>query len=32
MFFIDTCHQAGLGVILDWVPGHFPQDDWALAR
>ncbi|MGB4228183.1 MAG: 1,4-alpha-glucan branching protein GlgB, partial [Candidatus Dechloromonas phosphoritropha] len=30
--FIDTCHQAGLGVILDWVPGHFPQDDWALAR
>ncbi|MGB7501678.1 MAG: 1,4-alpha-glucan branching protein GlgB [Azonexus sp.] len=31
-FFIDTCHQAGLGVILDWVPGHFPQDDWALAR
>ncbi|HEX5675239.1 MAG TPA: 1,4-alpha-glucan branching protein GlgB [Azonexus sp.] len=31
-FFIDACHQAGLGVILDWVPGHFPQDDWALAR
>ncbi|MGA9395772.1 MAG: 1,4-alpha-glucan branching protein GlgB [Azonexus sp.] len=31
-FFIDTCHQAGLGVLLDWVPGHFPQDDWALAR
>ena len=30
--FIDACHQAGLGVILDWVPGHFPQDDWALAR
>lgn len=31
-FFIDACHQAGLGVILDWVPGHFPQDPWALAR
>nr|MBL8409680.1 1,4-alpha-glucan branching protein GlgB [Dechloromonas sp.] len=31
-FFIDSCHQAGLGVLLDWVPGHFPQDAWALAR
>ena len=31
-YFVDTCHRAGLGVILDWVPGHFPQDDWALAR
>jgi len=31
-FFIDACHQAGLGVLLDWVPGHFPQDQWALAR
>jgi 1,4-alpha-glucan branching enzyme len=30
--FIDACHQAGLGVILDWVPGHFPQDAWALAK
>jgi len=30
--FIDACHQAGLGVLLDWVPGHFPQDQWALAR
>ncbi len=30
--FIDTCHRARLGVILDWVPGHFPLDDWALQR
>jgi 1,4-alpha-glucan branching enzyme len=30
--FIDACHQAGLGVILDWVPAHFPQDSWALAN
>lgn len=29
--FIDACHAAGLGVLLDWVPGHFPQDQWALA-
>jgi 1,4-alpha-glucan branching enzyme len=29
---VDACHQAGIGVILDWVPAHFPQDDWALAR
>jgi 1,4-alpha-glucan branching enzyme len=31
-YFVDTCHQAGLGVILDWVPAHFPKDDWALRR
>ena len=31
-FFIDTCHQAGLGVILDWVPGHFPRDAHGLAQ
>ena len=31
-FFVDACHQAGVGVILDWVPAHFPQDAWALAR
>ncbi|HLP80573.1 MAG TPA: 1,4-alpha-glucan branching protein GlgB [Nitrosomonas sp.] len=31
-FFVDACHQAGIGVILDWVPAHFPQDTFALAR
>ncbi len=31
-FFIDHLHQRGIGVLLDWVPGHFPKDDWALAR
>lgn len=31
-FFVDTCHQADIGVILDWVPAHFPKDDWALRR
>ena len=30
--FVDRCHGAGIGVILDWVPGHFPSDDWGLAR
>ena len=32
MFLIDTLHQAGIGVILDWVPSHFATDDWALAK
>ncbi|MCB5184249.1 1,4-alpha-glucan branching protein GlgB [Methylobacillus gramineus] len=31
-YLIDRCHQESIGVILDWVPGHFPKDDWALAR
>jgi 1,4-alpha-glucan branching enzyme len=29
---VDACHQRGLGVIVDWVPAHFPRDDFALAR
>jgi 1,4-alpha-glucan branching enzyme len=31
-YFVDTMHQAGIGVLLDWVPGHFPKDEWALGR
>jgi 1,4-alpha-glucan branching enzyme len=31
-FFVDACHQAGIGVWLDWVPGHFPTDAHGLAR
>ena len=30
--FVDACHQNGISVILDWVPVHFPKDDFALAR
>jgi len=30
--FVDRLHDAGIGVLLDWVPGHFPRDDFALAR
>ena len=32
MFFVDTLHQAGIGVILDWVPSHFPTDAHGLAQ
>ncbi|CAM3262315.1 1,4-alpha-glucan branching enzyme GlgB [Arthrobacter ulcerisalmonis] len=31
-FLVDSLHQAGIGVLLDWVPAHFPKDEWALAR
>jgi 1,4-alpha-glucan branching enzyme len=31
-FLVDRLHRAGIGVILDWVPAHFPKDAWALAR
>ena len=30
--FVDALHGRGIGVVLDWVPAHFPRDDWALAR
>jgi 1,4-alpha-glucan branching enzyme len=30
--FVERMHEHGIGVLLDWVPAHFPRDDWALAR
>lgn len=31
-YLVDQLHQAGFGVLIDWVPAHFPKDNWALAR
>jgi 1,4-alpha-glucan branching enzyme len=31
-FLVNALHDAGIGVLVDWVPAHFPRDDWALAR
>lgn len=31
-FFVDQCHQAGIGIVLDWVPAHFPSDSHGLAN
>ncbi|GGY79590.1 1,4-alpha-glucan branching enzyme [Streptomyces nitrosporeus] len=31
-FLVDALHAAGIGVLMDWVPAHFPRDDWALAE
>ncbi|EOD69803.1 1,4-alpha-glucan branching protein GlgB [Amycolatopsis vancoresmycina] len=31
-YFVDRLHQRGIGVLVDWVPAHFPRDSWALAK
>ncbi|ARZ67779.1 glycogen branching protein [Streptomyces albireticuli] len=31
-YLVDALHAAGIGVLMDWVPAHFPRDDWALAE
>ena len=31
-YLVNALHEAGIGVLVDWVPAHFPRDDWALAR
>ncbi|MCZ7433762.1 1,4-alpha-glucan branching enzyme [Streptomyces sp. WMMC1477] len=31
-YLVDALHREGIGVLMDWVPAHFPKDDWALAR
>jgi 1,4-alpha-glucan branching enzyme len=31
-FLVNSLHEAGIGVLIDWVPAHFPRDDWALAQ
>ncbi|MFF5372405.1 1,4-alpha-glucan branching enzyme [Streptomyces sp. NPDC013187] len=31
-YLVDKLHQAGIGVLMDWVPAHFPRDAWALAE